>query len=389
MLQVPKRGFVQKEYENRLSKIQKLMFKEGMDAILLTTQVDIEYYTGFKTQFFESPTRPWFVLIPLDDKPKAIIPVIGESGMKGTWIDDIQTWVSPNPEDEGISLLTTSINALMKKFKCLGIPQGHESTLRMPLGDYNKLLSNIDGLQIKDATNILRYVRYVKSTAEIEKIFYICQVVSQGFKDLPNLLKIGESERANCQRFKNHLLTLGVDDFPYLISGSGQGGYGSIIMGPSERILENGDIFIIDTGCVFDSYFCDFDRNYAFGYASDEAKKAYEVVFKATTAGFEACQIGNTTSDVFKVMNKVMQDGGALGNNVGRLGHGLGLQLTEWPSNTINDNTILEEGVVLTLEPGMEYLPGKEMVHEENILITKDGPIWLSNRADPILPIIK
>ena len=88
-------------------------------------------------------------------------------------------------------------------------------------------------------------------------------------------------------------------------------------------------------------------------------------------------------------MNNVMQKGGALGNSVGRLGHGLGMQLTEWPSNTQSDNTPLEEGIVLTLEPGMEYLPGKEMVHEENVLITKEGPIWLSRRADAELPIIK
>jgi Xaa-Pro aminopeptidase len=388
MIAVPKRGFEQKEYENRLHKIQKLMFDEGMDAILLTTRVDIEYYTGFKTQFFESPTRPWFVLLPLYDKPKAIIPVIGQSGMEQTWIEDIQTWVSPNPEDEGISLLSSTIKSLMKQFKVLGIPQGHESSLRMPLLDYERLVCNLKGTQIKDATNILRYVRYVKSPAEIEKIKYVCEVASQGFEDLPKLLQVGHSERENCQRFKEHLLALGVDDFPYLIAGSGQGGYGSIIMGPTERILQNGDIFIIDTGCVFDSYFCDFDRNYAFGYASDEAKRAYEVVYAATNKGFEACQVGNTTSDVFHAMNKVMQDGGALGNSVGRLGHGLGLQLTEWPSNTINDNTPLEEGVVLTLEPGMEYLSGKEMVHEENVLITKEGPVWLSRRASNELPII-
>ena len=47
-------------------------------------------------------------------------------------------------------------------------------------------------------------------------------------------------------------------------------------------------------------------------------------------------------------MNNVMQKGGALGNSVGRLGHGLGLQLTEWPSNTATDNTILKPGVILT-----------------------------------------
>ncbi len=389
MLNVPLRGFLESEYEYRLEKIQKSMHKNKIDVILLTTQVDIEYYTGFKTQFLQSPTRPWYLVLPLSGKPHAIIPIIGESGMRETWIEDIQTWTSPNPKDEGITLLTNSIKKLMKKFNTIGLPQGHETTLRMPILDYERLKKNLEKFSFKDVTHILRYSRYVKSKAEIEKIKYICEITSQGFKDLPSLLKVGQSERVTCQYFKKHLLTLGVDDSPYLISGSGQNGYGSIIMGPSERILQDGDIFIIDTGSVYDSYFCDFDRNYALSYASDDSKKAYDVVFKATDAGFDACQVGNSTSDVFKAMNTIMQKGGALGNSVGRLGHGLGLQLTEWPSNTISDNTILEPGVVLTLEPGMEYLSGKEMVHEENVLITEDGPVWLSKRADSELPIIK
>ena len=76
-MSIPKRGFVVSEYERRLENIQKLMFESKMDAILLTTQVDIEYYTGFKSQFFQSPTMPWYVLIPSSGKPKAIIPTIG------------------------------------------------------------------------------------------------------------------------------------------------------------------------------------------------------------------------------------------------------------------------------------------------------------------------
>jgi len=385
----PKRGFEVSEYENRLDNIQKLMHKSRMDAILLTTQADIEYYTGFKTQFFQSPTRPWYVLIPSSNKPKAIIPTIGESGMKGTWLDDIQTWTSPNPEDDGISLLLSTIKSLTKKYKCLGVPKSQESVLRMPLDDYENLVKSLDGIEIKDANKILRQVRLIKSTAEIEKIRHICQLTSQGFKDLNHLLKAGESERENCKRFKQHLLSLGVDDTPYMVAGSGKDGYSSIIMGPEDKIIEEGDLFIVDTGSVFDSYFCDFDRNYAFGYICDEAKKSYKVAFDATDAGFNAAQVGNTTSDVFHAMNNVMQKGGALGNSVGRLGHGLGLQLTEWPSNTATDNTILEPGVILTLEPGMEYLPGKEMVHEENIVITENGPEWLTKRAPEELPIIQ
>ena len=374
MNNIPSRGFDISEYENRLDNIQRLMHSQKMDAILLTTQVDIEYYTGFKTQFFQSPTRPWYVVIPSDNKPKAIIPTIGESGMSQTWLDDIQTWTSPNPKDDGISLLLATIKSLTSKYKCLGVPKSQESTLRMPLDDYEGLINSLSGIEIKDANKILRQVRLVKSSAEIDKIKHICQLTSQGFKDLNHLLKAGESEQENCKRFKQHLLSLGVDETPYMVAGSGKDGYGSIIMGPGDKIIEEGDLFIIDTGSVFDSYFCDFDRNFAFGHICDEAKKAYKVVFDATDAGFSAAQVGNTTSDVYHAMNNVMQKGGALGNSVGRLGHGLGLQLTEWPSNTATDNTTLKPGVILTLEPGMAYLPGKEMVHEENIVITENGP---------------
>ena len=386
---IPTRGFEVSEYENRLNKIQKLMFESKMDVILLTTQVDIEYYTGFKTQFFQSQTRPWYVLIPASGKPQAIIPTIGESGMRETWVDDIKTWTSPNPKDDGISILLSSINSLTKTHKCLGVPKTLESTLRMPLGDYEYLINALNGIEIKDANKILRKVRFVKSAAEIAKIKHICQLTSQGFIDLEGFLKAGESERENCKRFKQHLLSLGADDTPYIVSGSGQEGYGSIIMGPTEKIIEEGDLFIIDTGSVFDSYFCDFDRNYAFGHIGDEAKKAYRVAYDATEAGFNAAQVGNTTSDIFNAMNDILQKGGALGNTVGRLGHGLGMQLTEWPSNTATDNTVLEPGVVLTLEPGMAFLPGKEMVHEENIVITENGPEWLSIRAAEELPIIQ
>ena len=75
------------------------------------------------------------------------------------------------------------------------------------------------------------------------------------------------------------LLHRGADHTPYIVSASGPDGYGDIIMGPSDRILERGDIMIIDTGTLYDGYFCDFDRNYAFGEASDKARRAYDTVF--------------------------------------------------------------------------------------------------------------
>ena len=87
-------------------------------------------------------------------------------------------------------------------------------------------------------------------------------------------------------------------------------------------------------------------------------------------------------------MNDIMVAGGSLGNEVGRLGHGLGIELTERPSNTCDDNTELKPGMVITLEPGMTFAPGRQMVHEENIVITDDGAEWLSTRAAPDMPVI-
>ena len=87
-------------------------------------------------------------------------------------------------------------------------------------------------------------------------------------------------------------------------------------------------------------------------------------------------------------MWQVLEAGGALGNSVGRMGHGLGMQLTEWPSVRPDDYTVLEAGAVITLEPGMTFAPGRQLVHEENIVITQDSAEYLTHRANPEMPVV-
>ena len=364
------------------------MLGERMDAILLTTEPDVRYFTGFFTQFWESPTRPWFVVLPLSGRPIAVIPEIGMAGMAATWVQEIHTWPAPRPEDDGISILRDVIDQLPRRFGRLGVPLGHESFLRMPMSDYQQLIEGLSGFEIIDASNLLHRIRFVKSPAEIAKIAHVCQITSDAFEALPATMKTGESELEICTRMRIDLLQRGADSSPYLISGSGPGGYESIIMGPTERVQKPGDVMIIDTGTTFDGYFCDFDRNFTFDHADDAVRRAYHVVYDATDAGFAAAKPGATTSDVWAAMWGVMEEAGALGNSVGRLGHGLGMQLTEWPSNTPDDMTPLETGTVLTLEPSMEFARGKQMVHEENIVITVDGAEWLSRRAPEEIPVV-
>ena len=385
---IPQRGFSQSEFEHRAQKAQRVMNEEKLDAILLTTEPNVRYFSGFLTQFWQSPTRPWFLIVPREGELIAVIPEIGRAGMESTWVNDIRTWGSPCPEDDGITLLAQALSEVSVRFGRIGMTLGQESHLRMPANNFKQMTEKISPTEIVDVALHLHSLKKIKSEAEIQKIEHICQITSGAFENLPSQIRIGETQRQICLKLRQDILKRGGDNSPYLIAGSGSGGYDNIIMGPTESVLENGHVLIIDTGSTFDGYFCDFDRNFAFGNLPEKARRAYETVYRATDVGIETARTGKTTTDVWQAMWSVLEKGGALGNSVGRMGHGLGMELTEWPSVMPGDDTLLEPGMVLTIEPGMSFAPGKEMVHEENILITEEGARILTRRAPAEMPII-
>ncbi|MGB1251035.1 MAG: M24 family metallopeptidase [Candidatus Promineifilaceae bacterium] len=382
------RGFSLSEFEQRTARAQQMMHEAEIDALLLTTEPNFRYFTGFQSQFWQSPTRPWFTIVPLTGKPIAVVPEIGRIGIECTWVEDIRTWPSPRPEDDGVTLLADTLASITGRFGRVGALLGPESYLRMPAANFATLRQLLGAVEVVDASRMMTALRMVKSADEIAKIETMCQIASDGFENLPNLLSMGVSERENTGRFRLDLLQRGGDSAPYLMASSGSGGYDNIIMGPSDRILTAGDIMVIDTGTVYDGYFCDFDRNFAFGHADDTARRAYDVLYRATDAGIAAAKPGATTSDLCNAMWAILEAGGALGNDVGRMGHGLGMQLTEQPSITPTDGTVLLPGMVMTIEPAMTFAPNKQMVHEENIVITEDGARLLTRRAPIEIPIV-
>lgn len=381
-------AFSNAEFEHRLERAQAQMRQHQLDALLVTSPPNFRYFSGFDSQFWESPTRPWFFIVPAEGLCEAIVPQIGAPLIHGSWIKETRSWPAPRPADEGVTLLADALQKLPRKFGRIGMELGRESAVRMPINDLFALKEKLTTTQIVDGSPCIWNVRAIKSATEVDYIRQSCTIVSDAFAKLPQHARRGQTEREIAQGLTLDIIKGGAHAIPFIAAASGPGGYEQIISRPSDRVVNDGDVLIIDVGATVNGYFCDFDRNFGFGNVADAARRANEAVWDATEAAMKIAVPGTSTTDLYQAMMKVLQPAGMLSNNVGRLGHGLGLQLTEPPSHMPGDQTVLKAGMVITIEPGMEYASGKMIVHEENIHITESGPQILTRRAPRELPII-
>ncbi len=384
----PPRGFERAEFAARLERAQAAMAAAGLSALLFTTEPEVRYFSGFLTRFWESPTRPWFLVVPASGGPIAVIPSIGAPLMARTWVRDIRAWRAPDLTDDGVGLLAETLREVVGPGEAIGLPMGHETHLRMPLADYMRLGAALGDRRLTDDAGIARALRMVKSEAEIAKIRHACAIAGRAFARLGEAARPGVALSDAFRRFRILCLEEGADETPYLAGGAGPDGYDDVISPAGPRPLERGDVLMLDTGLVWDGYFCDFDRNVALGPPRAEVAAVHARLVEAAQAGAEAARPGARACDVHAAMLRI--DGGAdPAADPGRLGHGLGMQLTEAPSLIAEDRTTLREGMVLTIEPSAATVPGRLLVHEENIVVRAGGAEPLSPLAPARIPILE
>jgi Xaa-Pro aminopeptidase len=210
--------------------------------------------------------------------------------------------------------------------------------------------------------------------AEISKIEAAVALTTRAFDRVPEIAAPGVPLSEVFRRFQILCLEEGADWVPYLAGAAGEGGYFDVISPATDAPLASGDVLMLDTGAIRDGYFCDFDRNYSVGAPSPAVRDGHATLIEAVQAGFEAARPGARFCDLFAAMEGVVR----LGPGAGRLGHGLGMELTEGPSIIPADQTVLAPGMVLTLEPSVMVGAGRLLVHEEDIVIEERGARFLT-----------
>ncbi|CAK0799625.1 unnamed protein product [Prorocentrum cordatum] len=130
------RGDSKQEVQSRILRAQGAMREAGLDALLLTTEANVRYFSGYHSPFWQSPTRPWFLVVAVNGNVTAVVPTIGDDGFRRSHVDRVFTWPSPRPEDEGVSLLQQVLADTVPRHGRVGAELGDHMVLRMPATDF-------------------------------------------------------------------------------------------------------------------------------------------------------------------------------------------------------------------------------------------------------------
>ena len=137
--------------------------------------------------------------------------------------------------------------------------------------------------------------------------------------------------------------------------------------------VKNGDFVLFDLGVVYEGYCSDITRTIGFGDVPEEHVEIYNIVLKAQEAAVRSSKPGITCGEIDLTARNIIEEAGYGEYFTHRLGHGLGINIHEYPSINSTNKLVLQEGMVYTIEPGI-YIPGKVGIRiEDDVVITKNG----------------
>jgi Xaa-Pro aminopeptidase len=229
-----------------------------------------------------------------------------------------------------------------------------------------------DEVELVPAGDLVEVLRAVKEPEEIERIAAAAELADGVYGWALERGLAGRPEREVARACEARIRELGAEpSFPPIVAAGANGALPHAE--PGDREIGDGELVVFDMGALVDSYCSDCTRTFATGEPGEEAREVYELVKKAQAAALEAVKPGAAAKDVDAVPREMIAAAGH-GEHFGHgLGHGVGLEVHEGPRLAANSEDTLEDGYVVTVEPGV-YLPGRFGVRiEDLVMVTADG----------------
>lgn len=241
----------------------------------------------------------------------------------------------------------------------------------MTYANYDELRRG--GLELEPRRGVVESLRIVKEPEELDTVRRATEVTDRAYESLAEEQFSGRTEKALAWRMEQLLHECGADGVAFPVDIAAGPTAASPHAVPGDRVVQEGDLVLVDAGAQVDGYCSDCTRTFAVGEVSDSLRELYDLVRRAQQAGLDAVRPGASGRDVDAAARAVIADAG-YGENFGHgLGHGLGLLVHEAPVLRPESEDVLAAGHVVTVEPGI-YLSGVAGVRiEDLVVVTDDG----------------
>ena len=368
------------EFHARIEKAQGLMVEQTMHALYLHAGTSLYYFTGMR---WKSSERMVGAILFQTGEPVFIAPAFE----KGTILQfmkvtgEVATW---EEHENPYEVFNTYLNRAGVASGTLGID---EATPFFVSDGIANAVPTPD-ISLTNGASVTAACRMIKSETELELMTRVKEMTLAVHKATASMLSEG-------------ITTAEVGDFldaAHRKVGAPGGSYFKIVLfGPDSafphgvktpKALEFGDMVLIDTGCQLHDYISDITRSYVFGNPTEKQREVWDAEKAAQAKAFEAAQIGTRCGDVDLAARAELE---ARGFGPGyetpglphRTGHGIGLDIHEWPYLNWGDDTILEPGMCFSNEPMIclykENGNGEFGVRlEDHFYMTAEGPKWFT-----------
>jgi D-alanyl-D-alanine dipeptidase len=359
--------FTADDYEARMRRAAEAAADAGLDGVLVAPGPDLVWLTGYRPVETERLTllvlragHDPALVVPTLEAPDAAKSAGAPALTLHAWTDGTDPYAAAAPLLDGTGRFGISDNGWA--LHLLGLQK------RLPDTRYAAL------------TEVLPMLRAVKDAAELERLAAAGAAADEAFEEIRKVRFADRRESEVSKDLADLLRRFGHSQVDFTIVASGPNG-ANPHHEADERVIEAGDMVVLDFGGLKDGYGSDTSRTVHVGEPDDEERKVHDIVREAQEAGFRAVRPGAACQDIDRAARAVIEAAGYGEYFIHRTGHGIGVTTHEPPYMVEGEEQPLVPGMCFSVEPGI-YLPGRFGVRVEDIVtVTEDGGRRLNNTS--------
>ncbi len=342
---------------------------DGLDAILLTSEANCYYATGFMGEGIALVTRRGSWYFTDSRYTEAADKAIGDAAV-----------IREVSREKPFSAL---INEALAE---AGAEKAGFEEQRMTVAEHAVYSEKLH-CTLTPASSLMTELRGSKDEEELSCMTAAQRIAEGALEQILKEIRPGMTEKEIAARLNYLMVSAGAEKtaFDTIVASGPNGSMPHAV--PGMRKVREGDFITMDFGCVYKGYCSDMTRTVALGRPSDEMRNVYDIVLQAQLAGIAAAKAGVTGAVIDGAARKVIQDAG-YGVYFGHsFGHSLGIDIHEAPNAAPGNDKPMPDGAVVSAEPGI-YLPGKFGVRIEDVMILRPDGAQVITKAPKALLVL-